>query len=140
MINFKLMKIFIFLCFLVHKNSQINHFNSIFKSGKFWGVTPCDKVQQLISIVRRCIKSNKSLFTKQGGNIRLSEVLNQLFSLHLFYAPSGIQLQVSGSALTVHLCSCICCNKKKKEKKVLIKLVNSSRTKIKVKVGYLREY
>ena len=39
MINFKLMKIFIFLCFHVHKNSQINHFNSIFKSGKFWGVT-----------------------------------------------------------------------------------------------------
>jgi len=33
------MKIFIFLCFHAHKNSQINHFNSIFKSGKFWGVT-----------------------------------------------------------------------------------------------------
>ena len=39
LINFKLMKIFIFLCFHAHKNSQINHFNSIFKSGKFWGVT-----------------------------------------------------------------------------------------------------
>jgi len=39
MINFKLMKIFIFLCFHVHNNSQINYFNSIFKSGKFWGVT-----------------------------------------------------------------------------------------------------
>ena len=30
---------FIFLCFHVHKNSQINHFNPIFKRGKFWGVT-----------------------------------------------------------------------------------------------------
>ena len=39
MINFKLMKIFIFLYFHVHKNSQINYFNSIFKSGKFQGVT-----------------------------------------------------------------------------------------------------
>jgi len=39
MLNFNLMKIFILLCFHVHKNSQINHFNSIFKSGKFWGVT-----------------------------------------------------------------------------------------------------
>ena len=40
MINFKLMKFFIFLCFHVHKNSQINHFNSIFKNSKF-GVLHC---------------------------------------------------------------------------------------------------
>ena len=39
MINFKLIKNFTFLCFHVLKNSKINHFNSIFKSGKFWGVT-----------------------------------------------------------------------------------------------------
>ena len=44
MMNFNLMKKITFLCFHVHNNSQINHFNSIFKSGKFWGVTHGDGV------------------------------------------------------------------------------------------------
>ena len=50
------MKIFIFLCFHVHKNSQINHFNSIFKSDKFWGVTDCHVLMiQLLPVALRGI-------------------------------------------------------------------------------------
>ena len=40
MINFKLIIFLLFsYVFMCTKNSQINHFNSNFKSGKFWGVT-----------------------------------------------------------------------------------------------------
>ena len=35
MLNFNIMKIFIFLYFHEHKNSQINYFNPIFKSINF---------------------------------------------------------------------------------------------------------
>ena len=37
--KFEINENFYFPIFHMHKNSQINHFNSIFKSGKFWGVT-----------------------------------------------------------------------------------------------------
>ena len=94
MINFKLMKIFIFLCFHAHKNSKLNLFNPISKVANFGVLQFYPLKINLVSEIRKTSTERQGYFVfRLFFTLSCSSIV--LIRIPLYFAYLLILLQVT---------------------------------------------